>query len=55
MNYILKYEIKSKYLHFVRCEEKDFKTLPELRKFINDNLDSILNFKVYHLTSISKK
>lgn len=55
MKYILKYEIESKYLHFVRVEEKEFKTLPELRKFVSDNISRIHNFKIYRLTDLSNK
>ena len=55
MKYILKYEIESKYFGFIHIEEKEFKTLPELRKFVSDNLSRIHNFKIYRLTDLSNK
>ena len=55
MKYILKYEIESKYFGFIRLEEKEFNTLPELRKFIIDNIKRIHNFKIYQLIDLSSK
>ena len=55
MKYVLKYELESKYFGFIHILEKEFNTLPEIRKFINDNLSRIHNFKIYKLTDLSNK
>lgn len=55
MKYILKYEIESKYFGFIHLEEKEFNTLPEIRKFISDHLSRIHNFRIYKLTDLSNK
>lgn len=53
MKYILKFEIESKYLHFVRQEMKEFNYKKELRDFLFQNIDRIKNFYIYELTDLS--
>lgn len=55
MKYILKYEIESKYLHFVRVEEKEFNYIKEIRDFLILNIDRIHNYSIYKLTDLSSK
>lgn len=55
MKYILKYEIESKYLHFVRTEQKEFNYIKELRDFVIHNIDRIYNIYIYKLTDLSSK
>lgn len=50
MKYILKYYTESRYLHFVRENTKEFKTLPELRIFLIDNYMKIKDYKIYRMT-----
>lgn len=53
MKYILRYEIESKYLHFIRLEQKEFQYLKELRDFLIENIDRIHNYYIYRLTDLS--
>ena len=53
MKYILKYYTESRYLHYVRENTKEFKTLPELRIFLIDNYKKIKNYKIYELSFLS--
>ena len=53
MRYILRYEIESKYLHFIRLEQKEFEYKKELRDFLFQNIDHIKNFYIYELTDLS--
>lgn len=55
MKYILRYEIESKYLHFVRMEQKEFEYMKELRDFLILNIDRIHNYNIYKLTDLSNK
>ena len=55
MKYILKYEIESKYIHFVRVELKEFEYMKELRDFLIKNIDRIHNYYIYKLTDLSSK
>ena len=55
MKYILRYEIESKYLHFVRTEQKEFEYMKELRDFLILNIDRIHNYNIYKLTDLSNK
>ena len=53
MKYILRYEIESKYLHFIRIEQKEFEYMKELRDFLILNI--IHNYNIYKLTDLSNK
>lgn len=53
MKYILRYETVSKYLHYVRMQQKEFQYKKELRDFLFQNIDHIRNFYIYELTDLS--
>lgn len=53
MRYILRYEIISKYLHYVRLQQKEFEYKKEIRDFLSNNIDHIRNFYIYELTDLS--
>lgn len=53
MKYILRYEIESKYLHFIRLYQKEFEYKKELRDFLLHNIEHIKNFYIYELTDLS--
>ena len=53
MRYILRYFIKSKYLHSTRLVEKDFYNMKEIREFLIQNFGIIRNFEIYKLTNLS--
>lgn len=53
MKYILRYETISKYLHYVRLQQKEFEYKKELRDFLLHNIDHIRNFYIYELTDLS--
>ena len=55
MKYILKFEIESKYLHFVRVDMKEFARLEELRLFLIQNISRIHNYNIYKLTDLTDK
>lgn len=55
MKYLLKYEMASKYLHFVREYEKEFKTINDVRDFLILNIKKIGNYRIYKLTDLSNK
>ena len=55
MKYILKYTTESKYLHFVKENEKMFKTFNELRAYLIQNIKKINDYKIYKLTDLSNK
>ncbi len=55
MKYILIYYTKSKYLHFVKRNEKEFKTIDEIRSFLFDNIVIIKEYNIYKLTDLSNK
>ena len=55
MKYILKYEIMSKYIHFIRVQQREFKYMKELRDFVLENIERIQSFQIYKLTDLSDK
>ena len=55
MKYILKYTSESKYFHFVRENEKQFKTFNELRNYLILNISKIKDYNIYKLTDLSNK
>ena len=55
MKYILRYEIESKYIHFVRLDLKYFDTIEQVRNFLITNIDRIHNYNIYKLTDLSNK
>ena len=55
MKYILKYEIESKYLGFIRIQEKEFNYMKEIRDFVLERIERIHNFKIYKLTDLQDK
>lgn len=55
MKYLLIYYTESKYLHFVKRNEKEFKTLNELRNYLFNNIHKIKDYDIYKLTDLSNK
>ena len=55
MKYILIYYTKSKYLHFVKRNEKEFKTFTDLRTYLINNIHNIKQYDIYKLTDLSNK
>ena len=55
MKYILKYTTESKYFHFVRENEKEFKTFNEVRNYLIENIHKIKDYNIYKLTDLSNK
>ena len=53
MKFILRYEMESKYLHFIRLYQKEFNYKKELRDFLLNNIEHIKNFYIYELTDLS--
>jgi len=53
MKYILQYETISKYIHYVRLQQKEFEDKKEVRDFLLHNIDHIRNFYIYELTDLS--
>ena len=55
MKYILIYYTESKYLHFIRRYEKEFKTFNEVRDYLIKNINLIKNYKIYKQTDLTNK
>lgn len=55
MKYLLIYYTKSKYLHFVKRNEKEFKTFTDLRTYLINNIHNIKQYDIYKLSDLSNK
>jgi hypothetical protein len=55
MKYLLIYYTESKYLHFVKRNEKEFKYLNDLRSYLINNIHNIKQYDIYKLTDLSNK
>lgn len=51
MKYILTYQIRSKYFHFVREMQKEFDNLIDVADFIRNN--DIIKFEIYKKLTIN--
>lgn len=55
MKYLLIYYTESKYLHFVKRNEKEFKTFESVRSYLIQNIHLIKNYSIYKLTDLTNK
>lgn len=55
MKYLLIYYTQSKYLHFTKRNEKEFKNFEELRAYLINNIHLIDNYLIYKLTDLTNK
>lgn len=55
MKYLLKYEIKGKYLHYNKLFYKDFVNIKDLRDFLIENNNTIMIYSIYRLSDLTGK
>ena len=55
MKYLLKYEIRGKYLHYNKVFYKEFVNMNEIRTFIIDNYNDIVVYSIYRLSDLTGK
>lgn len=55
MKYLLIYYTKSKYLHYIRRNEKEFNSIESIRSFLIENIKDIENYLIYKLTDLTSK